>query len=111
MGWTQLQFIDTGKVLLTSSWTKGVEYRLLWGSHHTLAVVHDEGDITCIEYHYCNHIQFDIETHMLIQEKPVLHVKGFSMASNTMMTFTKEFLLDLIQDHIQIISQNPSGVM
>lgn len=111
MAWTKLQFIDTGKVFLTSKYMAGVEYRLLWGSAHTLSIVHDEEDLTWVEYHYCTHSQFDIETYMIIQEKPVLHVKGFSMASNTLKTFTKEFLLVLIQDHIQIISQNPSGVM
>lgn len=111
MTWTALQFIDTGKVFLTAPFSAGIEYRLLWGSHHTLSIVHDEEGLTWVEYHYCTHSQFDIETYIIIQEKPVLHVKGFSMASNPMMTFTKEFLLDLIQDHIQIISQNPSGVM
>jgi len=117
MSWTQLQIYNTGKTILTDKYMfgAGTEYRILFGQDNSLEIlIPSNKKFSTVSVRHFRVSHKDFATHIaetLLVEKPQVLAAGFSFVDGTLNTFTKEFILDLIQDHLHIIPQNPSGVM
>lgn len=116
MSWTRLQFYDTGKSMLTASYNfnKGVEYRILFNKDDSLSILAEDNHkycTICLDYLSVQHDEFTITSTVLVPEKPILLCSEFDFGGELLTKFQKNFIIDLIQDHLQVIPQNPSGVM
>lgn len=100
--WTYLQFVDTGKFMLYSSYERGFNYRLFLDGDHTLDLATpSEIHVIACEYWEVPLKQFHINSYELINDKPVLcpgHA-GFEFTDRTLQRYTQEYLIEKIQEY------------
>ncbi len=107
--WTYLQFVDTGKFMLYSSYERGFNYRLFLDGDHTLDLATpSEIHVIDCEYWEVPLDQFHINSHELINDKPVIcpgHT-GFKFTDKTLQRYTQEYLIEKIQEYFTVINDD-----